>query len=39
MLQASEGDAPRLLRVDHLCDACTSRYWDAIRQAAKRRSP
>lgn len=38
VLQASEGDAPRLLRVDHLCDTCTGYYWDAIRKAAKRRS-
>lgn len=38
ILQVEEGDAPRMLRVDHLCSACASEYWGAVRKAAKRRS-
>jgi len=38
VLQASEGDGRRVLRVDHLCASCASAYWDAIRKTAKRRS-
>lgn len=37
ILQASEGDGPRVLRVDHLCSACASSYWDAIRRTAEKR--
>ncbi len=38
-LQVSDGDEPRVLRLDHLCADCAAAYWEAVRAAHKKRMP
>ena len=36
-LQVSDGDEPRVLRLDHLCPDCAAEYWNAVRATHKER--